>query len=390
MVRYLTAGESHGKMLSVIIDGIPAGLALSEQDINPDLFRRQQGFGRGDRMKNIEIDTVNIVSGVRWGETLGSPVTLLIANRDWENNLSMMNPDAAARDRARYQTAPRPGHADLAGLVKFDREDTRDILERASARETAARVAAGAVCRKLLNVFNIQIISWVVSIGDCRMPEHVPGDKLTQKKIELSPVRCPHKPTEKKIIELIKRALKKGDTLGGIFQVIVKGVPVGLGSCMQWDSRLDGRLAAALMSIQAVKGVEIGAGFSAAYAKGSSFQDEMLYAHNKGIVRRTNNAGGIEGGMSNGEIIVMRAAMKPIATLTKPLKSIDIRNLMSTRATVVRSDICAVPSAGVVGEAMVSLEIAGAMQEKFGGDSIPEMKRNYSEYMKRVHTRFTK
>lgn len=387
MIRYLTAGESHGKMLTVILDGIPAGLAVSEQDINPDLFRRQHGFGRGDRMRSIEIDTVEIVSGVRWGETLGSPITLLIKNRDWQNNLSMMNIDARARDVMRYQTAPRPGHADFAGIVKFDREDTRDILERASARETAARVAAGAVCKKLLKEFSIEVLSWVVSIGSCAIPDNF-KHHLTQDIIDLSPVRCPHKPTEKKIIALIKKAARQGDTLGGVFQIILRGLPIGLGSCMNGDTRLDGRLAGAVMSIHAVKGVEIGAGFSGSLLKGSLFHDEIAYTKKRGVYRSSNNAGGLEGGMTNGEDLSIRAAMKPIATLLKPLKSIDIKKLSPTRASVVRSDICAVPSAGVVGEAMAAIEIAKSMKEKFGGDSIGEMQRNYTAYIKRINQRF--
>lgn len=390
MVRYITAGESHGKALTVIVDGIPAGLALTEADINGDLARRQKGYGRGARMQRIEKDTVEITAGLRWGRTLGSPIALVVKNKDWNNHIMMMSLDRNARDETRYQTLPRPGHADLAGMIKFDTDDARDILERASARETAVRVAAGAVCRKLLACFGIDVFSWTVSIGGVSAPLDNRTARIDRSTVENSPVRCPHARTEKKIIRAIKAASKRGDTLGGVFQVRAGHVPVGLGSCMQWDKRLDGRLAAALMSIPAIKGVEIGIGFRASSLPGSKVHDVIRSAKNKGIYRSTNNAGGIEGGMSNGEDIIVRAAMKPIATLKNPLASVDIRTGVASRATVVRSDICAVPAAGIIGEAVVCIELANVLQEKFGGDSMPELLRNFSSYIKKANKKLRK
>ncbi len=388
MIRYITAGESHGQALTMIIDGMPAGLSLDEKSINRDLARRQQGYGRSARMKRIEKDTARIISGVRWGETLGSPITVVIENKDWKHNDRMMALEAGARDISQYQTAPRPGHADLAGVIKFERDDIRDILERASARETAARVAAGAICRKLLNEFKIELVSWVISIGSVSIPINGKKKDSTLKNIERSPVRCPHKATEREMISLINKAQREGNTLGGIFEVLVRNVPYGLGSCMQWDTRMDGRLAQALMSIQAVKGVEIGLGFELARRWGRDAHDEILYEKKKGMYHDTNRAGGIEGGMSNGEDIIIRAAMKPISTLARPLRSVDIKTCAPREALEVRSDVCAVPAAGVIGEAVVCIEIAKFMKEKFGGDSLSEMKRNYSAYMNNIRKRF--
>jgi chorismate synthase len=388
MLRYLTAGESHGKALTVIIDGLPAGLALEERAVNADLARRQLGFGRGDRMRNIERDTAEIISGVRWGETIGSPITLVIKNRDWDNHQQMMALAAAARNEEKYQTLPRPGHADLAGIMKFDRSDTRDVLERASARETAARVAVGAICRTLLHAFNIEVLSWVTSIGAAAIAKKFKHGKLTAAVIDASPVRCPDKKTEKKIIDLIMRMQKQGNTLGGTFVVCGRGVPPGLGCFTQWDRKLDGLLAQAIMSMQAIKGIEIGDGFAAAESPGSDVHDELFVSKAQGIHRATNHAGGLEGGMTNGEDIILRAAMKPISTLYNPLHSVDIRSFEAGKAAVVRSDVCAVPAAAVIGEAVVCFEIARAMKEKFGGDSVEEMRRNYIAYQKHIAKKY--
>lgn len=373
MLRYYTAGESHGKELTAILEGIPAGLKISEDDINRELIRRQGYTGRGARMQVIEKDRVEIVAGVRHGETIGSPICLVIENKDWHPELS--EPPL---------TCPRPGHADLAGIIKYRRKDIRDILERASARETAGRVAIGAVCKKMLSEFNIKIISYTSEIGGISIPEEKTNTFSVKRiftLVESSPVRTIDKKTEKLMLEKIKDAEKKGDTLGGIFTVIAHNLPVGLGSYAQWDLRLDGRLAQALMSIPGVKGVEIGAGFSASKKFGSQVHDEIFYSADRGFYRKTNNAGGLEGGISNGEDIVLKAAMKPISSLKEPLHSVDIKTKKAALAEVVRADICVVPVAGVIGEAMVALEIGKAMREKFGGDSLEEMKINFRSYL---------
>lgn len=379
-LRFLTAGESHGQWITAILEGIPAGLKISTEEINFELTRRQKGYGRGPRMQTIEKDKVEITSGLRYGQTIGSPLTLVIANKDWEGRKGQFLP---------LITRPRPGHADLAGLVKYRREDIRDILERASARETAARVAMGAVCKKLLNEFGMNIFSYVDSIGGIEIREKnriVTLEKV--KEIEDSPLRCPDKEIEKKMIELIDRAKAQGDTLGGTFFVVAEGLPIGLGSYIQGDKRLNARLSLALMTIPGIKGVEVGGGFDLAAKLGSEVQDQILYVPKKGIRRQTNNAGGIEGGISNGEDIVLRAAMKPIASLGKPLKSVDLRTKKAALAEKVRADICAVPAAGVVGESMVAYELASAFQEKFGGDSLEELKENYKNYLSYIKERF--
>lgn len=345
MLRFLTAGESHGKALVAVLEGCPANLSLSAEDINRDLARRQQGYGRGPRMK-IEKDKAEILSGLRKGKTIGSPIAILIPNRSTELFEKVV-------------TVPRPGHADLAGALKFNQEDIRNVMERASARETAARVAVGAVARKFLSEFEIRVTSRILEIG---------GEK-----------------TNHTIQEVIKKARKSGDTLGGIFEIVASGVPVGLGSYIQWDKKLDGRLAQAVMSIQAVKGVEIGLGFSYSSSRGSEVHDEIFYSHTKGFYRRTNNAGGLEGGMSNGQSIVLRAAVKPIATLMRPLKSVDLVTKKACEALVERSDISAVEPAAVIGEAVVAFEIANAFLEKFGGDSLEEIRDNFSSYLKRIN-----
>jgi chorismate synthase len=386
MLRYLTAGESHGELLMGIIEGMPAGLLIRITDIDNDLSRRQTGYGRGGRMK-IEKDSVKIYTGVRWGRTLGSPIGLMIRNKDWDNWRFKMSPDPAFLNTAEPVTRPRPGHADLAGALKYDAADIRSILERSSARETAMRVAVGAVAKRLLDEFGISITSHVIAIGGV----YAKGEKLSLKEIrkraEVSELRCADHQAEKRMKLKIDEAARAGDSLGGIYEIIVSGVPVGLGSHTHWDRKLDGRLAAAVMSIQAMKGVEIGSGFGVANKPGSEVHDEIFWGPKGGFFRKTNHAGGIEGGMSNGEDITLRAAMKPIPTLMKPLRSVDLGTKRPFKAAVERSDVCAVPAAAVVGEAVTAFEIAAAMIEKFGGDSIDEMKRNHEQYRKQLKDR---
>jgi len=378
--RFLTAGESHGEALVAVIDGVPAGLPLTEAEINEDLARRQRGYGRGGRMK-IERDRVHLTSGVRWGLTLGSPITLTIPNLDWENwkaTMSVGPPEPGAA--AKQITRPRPGHADLAGAMKYGHRDIRNVLERSSARETTARVAVAGVAKKLLGEFGIQILSHVVEIGGIRVGElDLPWAEI-QRRAEASEVRCADPETERRIIEAIDNAKAKGDTLGGIFEVVALGCPVGLGSYVQWDRRLDGRLAQAFCAIQAIKGVEVGLGFETARRPGSQVHDEILYDADAGFKRTTNNAGGLEGGVTNGQPVVVRAAMKPLSTLRTPLRSVDVATKEAVEAVVERSDVCAVPAAGIVGEAMMAIVLAQAFLEKFGGDSLEEIRRNYDAY----------
>jgi chorismate synthase len=416
-LRYIIAGESHGKALVGILEGIPSGLSISAEDIDRDLKRRQGGYGRGGRMK-IESDHAEILSGVRWGKTIGSPITVLIANKDYKNWLEGMSPDADAGGSIAAVTKPRPGHADLSGAIKYDQHDIRNILERSSARETAMRVALGAVAKKFLSEFNVEIGSYVIQIGEIgiqgsRGRGTKGASEGTQtlkssnprilgsifKKAEKSPVRCPDEEASKKMVKLIDKAVREGNSLGGIFEVFVIGVPVGLGSHIQWDRRLDGRLAQALMSIQAIKGVEGGLGFELSGRFGSEVMDEIFYAPSPspsplegegrvggppGFYRKTNYAGGIEGGMTNGMPVILRAAMKPIPTQRKPLRSVDIITKKPVEAAYERSDSCAVPAAGVIGESMVALTVAEAFLEKFGGDSMGETHRNYESYMEYV------
>ncbi len=393
-LRYITAGESHGKALSGILEGIPSGLLLSSEDIDGDLKRRQGGYGRGGRMK-IESDHAEIISGVRWGKTIGSPVTVLVENRDFKNWSEGMSSDPAFEGSIPPVTKPRPGHADLTGAIKYDHHDVRNILERSSARETAMRVALGAIAKKFLAEFNINIGSFVVRIGKVEMQDTVYRiqDAKTLlsffEKAERSPVRCPDAAASKRMVGIINKAIKEGNSLGGIFEVFVIGAPVGLGSHIQWDRKLDGRLARAVMSIQAIKGVEIGLGFEMGKRSGVEVMDEIFYeAKSKrqeaGFCRKTNNAGGIEGGMTNGMPIILKAAMKPIPTLRKPLRSVDIVTKGPIKAAYERSDICAVPAAAVVGEAMSALTIADAFLEKFGGDNMAEVKCNYESYIEYV------
>lgn len=387
MLRYVTSGESHGKCLHSVLEGIPSGLKLSEEDINKELARRQRGFGRGERIQKIEKDRVEITSGLRWGETIGSPITMTIINKDWENWKKLMSIYASDKEMETRMVRPRPGHADLAGALKYGREDLRDILERASARETAARVAVGAVCKRLLAEFAIKVVSMTEEIGSIQAGISNLSPEEIEKASESSAVRCPDKRAEKKMIEAIKEAEKSGDTLGGVFTVLVINPPVGLGSHTQWDLRLDGRLAQAVISIPAVKGVEIGEGFSMARKPGSKVHDEIFYEAGRGYYRKTNNSGGIEGGISNGENIIVRAAMKPLSSLKKPLKSVDMITKKDVPAEVIRADICAVSSACVIGEAVVAFEIARTMREKFGGDSLKEMKSNFEHYIAELKNR---
>jgi chorismate synthase len=386
MLRFLTAGESHGELLMGIIEGMPAGLLIRVTDIDRDLVRRQAGYGRGNRMK-IEKDSVKIYSGVRWGRTLGSPIGLIVRNRDWENWRDKMSPDPMFLNSAAAITRPRPGHADLAGALKYGTTDIRNIIERSSARETAMRVAVGAVAKRLLEEFDIEVISHVLSIGGvfAKVPKISP--KEIKKRAEASELRCSDPEAEKRMQQKIDAARTAGDSLGGVFEVLVTGVPAGLGSHMHWDRKLNARLASALMSIQAIKGVEVGAGFGAAHRPGSLVHDEIFWSKKDGFYRKTNMAGGIEGGTSNGENIILRAAMKPIPTLMKPLRSVDIVSKKTFKAGVERSDVCAVPAAGVVAEAAAAFELASAMLEKFGGDSLEEMKRNYHGYDRYLSTR---
>lgn len=375
----MTAGESHGKGILSVVEGMVAGLNLSEAFITHELKRRQMGYGRGDRMK-IESDTAEILSGVRYGYTIGSPVSIFIRNRDWKNWKEKMSAEPVETPEPPI-TSPRPGHADLAGMIKYRTGDARPVLERASARETASRVAAGAVAKRFLEEFSITIRSHTVRIGAYSIDE---TGQVDWEKVESSPVRCSNATIEKSMLMAIDDAKAGGDTLGGVFEVVVYGVPIGMGSHVQWDRRLDMKLAGAMMSIQAVKGVEIGEGFDLAKVKGSEAHDVIQPSSesvNKKWKRPTNRAGGIEGGITNGEPVVIRVAMKPIATLGKSLESIDTNTGKITKAHYERSDICVVPAAGVIGEAMAALVIAGAMLDKFGGDVLEETVSNYHRYI---------
>ena len=392
--RFTTAGESHGRGLVGILEGMPAGLPVSAERVNAELKRRMGGYGRGARMK-IEADQIEWLAGVRAGETLGSPIAMLVWNRDWEHWQDVMAPEADApsgAERRRQVTRPRPGHADLAGSLKYDRQDARDILERASARETVARVACGAVCKLLLEQFGIEIGSHVVELGGVKAgvgAQHaapLPIPSPLNAVADASPVRCLDAEAEREMIARIDAAKAAGDTLGGVVEVVALGAPVGLGSHVSWDRKLDGRLAQALMSIPAVKGVELGLGFEAARRKGSEVHDEIL----PGLARATNRAGGTEGGMTTGEPLVLRVAMKPISTLMSPLKTVDLKTGSPAQAQSERSDVTAVPAMGVIAEAMVALVLAQALVEKFGGDALSEMKRNFVGYIAQVRARTPK
>ncbi len=415
MLRYLTAGESHGPQLTAIVSGVPAGLTLRAKEIDHDLRRRQGGYGRGGRMK-IEADRVRIVSGVRHGRTLGSPITLILENKDWRNWEAIMSPEpleataqaeldsepALGEPRGegprREITRPRPGHADLAGAQKFAQTDARNVLERASARATAAQVAVGAVCKRLLAEFGMRVISHVVNLGGIPADAAGLSYETIAERAEASSVRVADPAVERAMMELIDACKREGDTVGGIFEVIVTGVPVGLGNVMNWDEKLDGMIGRAIMSMQAIKGVEIGGGFRAAVRRGSEVHDAIYFSDDPGemppghgptggFYRRTNNAGGLEGGMTNGEPIVVRVAKKPISTLMRPIPSVDLATRQPADSSKERSDVCALPAAAVIGEALVAYAVAWAFLEKFGGDSLAEVRRNYEGYVRSLSAR---
>jgi chorismate synthase len=382
MLRWLTAGESHGPQLTVIIEGLPAGLAISEDDLRKDLARRQGGHGRGGRQK-IETDFARIVSGVRGGFTIGSPVTLVLENKDYINWTAEMT--ASTEGYApKPVTRLRPGHADLAGALKYGHTDVRNVLERSSARETATRVAAGGVARKLLDHFGVEILSFTQSIGRTDIGfAGVDPDTVTVEEIEASPVRCPDADASRRMVADIDEVSERGDTLGGTFRIIARGVPLGLGSYVHWDRKLDGRLAQAVLSINAIKGVEFGAGFEGSARPGSEFHDQIDFEDGR-FRHLTNRAGGLTGGVTNGEPIDLRVAIKPISTMKKPMQSIDLKTKEKVEAHYERSDVCVVPAAGVIGEAVVALTLADAFLEKFGGDSMDELERNYRSYMESI------
>jgi chorismate synthase len=386
MFRFTTAGESHGRALVAIVEGLPAGLPISVDQINHELKRRQWGYGRGGRMK-IEQDQVEILSGVRHGLTLGSPLSMIVNNKDWENWSGVMaaEPNALPSEKSRSLTRPRPGHADLPGGQKFGARDLRNILERASARETTSRVACGALAKQLLATFGVEVRSHVIQLGGIpETPLEFTFDQIAAIS-EDAPLRCADDVVQQQMIAAIDQRREAGDTLGGIFEVVARGLVPGLGSHTAWDLKLDGQLAQAVMSIPAVKAVAIGAGSEASSLPGSEVHDEIAYNNEtKDFIRETNRAGGLEGGVTNGEEIRIRGHMKPLSTLRKPLRSVDIETKKEQLAAFERSDITAVPAAGVIGEAMVALVLAGALREKFGGDSLGEMQRNFEGYREQL------
>ncbi|MBI1983285.1 MAG: chorismate synthase [Acidobacteria bacterium] len=389
-MRFQTAGESHGQGLVAILSGLPAGLRVDSAYVDRELKRRQGGYGRGGRMK-IESDHAQFLSGVRHGETIGSPVTVFIENRDWENWKEALAVEDRPESRAKYKplSPPRPGHADLAGCLKFNFREARYVLERASARETAARVAAGALAKLFLKEFGIEVASHVVAVGGVAIRQ--PTDDVSFEQVlalrdrEEIILNCVDPAAESKMKEEIDNALKTKDSVGGLFEVVAHGVPAGLGSCAQWDEKLDGQLAQAVMSIQAVKAVEVGTGIENAATFGSRVHDEIGYDRGASrFIRKTNRAGGLEGGITNGEDVVVRGYLKPISTLRQPLESVDFETKETVKAAYERSDVCVVPAAGVIGEAMVALVLARAFLEKFGGDSMGETRRNYQGYLEQV------
>ncbi|HEX4681557.1 MAG TPA: chorismate synthase [Gemmatimonadaceae bacterium] len=392
-LRFTTAGESHGPALVSILEGMPAGLHLLADHVDTELVRRQQGYGRGRRMQ-IEKDSIEFLSGVRAGQTLGSPIAMLIHNRDWKNWQEIMDPAPREGDpdpRKRAVTRVRPGHADLTGILKYDRDDARDILERASARETTARVAAAAICRRFLGEFGVRIGSHLVQLGGIAAapPDVLPEDLNAAS--DASPLRTLDKGAEERMIAHIDEIKRAGNTLGGICEVVADGLPVGLGSHVSWDRKLDGRIGAAIMSIPAVKGVEIGIGFAAARLTGAEVHDEIEMNPRRPLTgnvrRRTNRAGGLEGGMTTGEPLILRVAMKPISTLMRPLGTVDVATGQAASATAERSDVTAVPAMGVIAEAMLAIVLADAFLEKFGGDAVAETKRNYDAYLSHLEAR---
>jgi chorismate synthase len=388
MLRFYTAGESHGQGLLAFLSGLPAGLRVDSAYVNRELKRRQGGYGRGGRMK-IESDIAQFLSGVRHGQTIGAPIAILIENRDWGNWQEALAVEDSPDTRAKYKSLspPRPGHADLAGCLKFNLRDARYVLERASARETAARVALGALAKLFLKEFGIEVASHVVAVGSVALPNGpVPFARiLALRDREEIVLNCVDAETEARMKAQVDEATQARDTVGGTFEVVARGVPPGLGSCAQWDEKLDGQLAQAVMSIQAVKGVEIGTGIENAATFGSKVHDEIGYSRDESrFTRPSNRAGGLEGGITNGEDIVVRGYLKPISTLRQPLASVDLETKETVKAAYERSDVCVVPAAGVIGEAMVALVLARAFLEKFGGDSREETRRNLNSYMKQV------
>lgn len=387
MLRFETAGESHGECLVATLTGLPAGVPVSIEAINRDLWRRQQGFGRGGRMK-IETDKVEVVSGVRHSQTIGSPIALIIRNTDWKNwtDILPVEDTAGAGERMKRVTRPRPGHADLAGVLKYNFTDARYILERASARETTARVAVGGLAKALLSQFDVKVLSHVVAVGPERLERHASWEELVEldRKEEIL-LRCVDAEAEQRMKTVVDQALRTGDTAGGVFEVVAHGVPVGLGSHIAWDTRLDGQLAQAIVSMQAVKGVEVGFASEGSASFGSKVQDTIHYdREQRHFTRGANRAGGLEGGITNGQEIRVRGLLKPISTLRRPLESVDLETREAALAAYERSDVCVVPAAGVVGEAMVSIVLARAFLEKFGGDSLLETRRNYDGFLQQV------
>lgn len=390
-MRYLTAGESHGKALTGIFEGCPAGLAITKQDLQSELFRRKKGHGRGDRQK-IENEDIEILSGVRFGKTLGSPITLLIENKDWPNWEKTMSVEGA-ETLDREVIVPRPGHADYVGALKYNHSDMRNVLERASARETAMRVAVATVARRFLEELDIHILSRVIQVGQNKdatpWPSQIDGFKTLQNQIDSNPVRVLNDQASKLMMEEIDICAKEGDTLGGIFEVVAYNLPLGLGSYTQWDHRIEGKIAQAFMSLNAIKGVEIGDGFDSGKVRGSKAHDEIILNQNQnGIDYKTNRSGGITGGMTTGQPLLVRAAMKPLSTLKKPLSSISMKDKAETSAHFERSDVCAVPSAAVIGESLMCLVLMEEILLKFGGDSMDEIKKRYQDWAKLEQTRF--
>ncbi len=385
MFRFETAGESHGECLVATLTGLPAGIPIATEAIQHELWRRQQGFGRGGRMK-IETDTAHLVAGVRHGKTIGAPIALIIANADWKNWTESLPVQGGDMAQHKAVSRPRPGHADLAGAIKYDFPDARYILERASARETAARVAVGALAKQLLACFGIEILSHVIAVGSESLDRTVAWQEIVElsRKTEIM-LGCVDPEAEAAMKAQVDEAYRTGDTIGGIFEVVARGLPVGLGSHATWDSRLDGKLAQAIVSMQAVKGVEVGFADAGARSFGSKVQDTIHYnKEERSFFRGDNRAGGIEGGMTNGQELRVRGMLKPISTLRRPLESVDLPTREPAKAAYERSDVCVVPAAGVIGEAMVAIVLAGAMIEKFGGDSLREMKRNFDAYAEQV------